>query len=859
MKTDVARPFLITFFKSKAAPTLTTQTLRLWELRDLILTTTADKKTKLRWLKAAQFGTTPSEENCLRYNDNVLAISGAIGEHDDGAMSFDEAIKRLRAAMVTALVYTSPSNTATSPRWRVVAPMSHDLPPTEHAKQLARINGVLSGVLSPESFTLSQAYYFGKIGNNPDHRCEYTIGEYVDQRADLDEGACGKGGKPYVEGEQHTPGSDPQADAELVAACVAEIPNNDVPQPEYNRIGMAIWRATGGSKEGFKIFDTWARKSKKYGTSKKGNSSTERWRHWFRSPPNQIGFGTLHHLADEASPGWRTAYEDGVLERAFEAIREHASKAKASKPSSKAKKKAKSTPPPRPVIRIVAGEIAKTTDQAEAALAAAAEAAPVMVRAGLLVQLIVDKVPASHGRMTEVTLLRALQPSNVVYLLNKHAATFMRYAVREKEWVAVDPPTALATQLLGKGKWQFPKVSGVITTPTLRPDGSVLDQPGYDPATQLWLSLDSELSLPKMTERPTRAQAEKALKLFEALLKNFPFAEPLDRAVALAAILTAVLRGAFDVAPMFLFVAFEPGSGKSYLVNLISIIARGRVCPVITNVESSEEMEKRLGALVLEGTPMISLDNCSANIGGDLLCQITEQRLIKIRILGRSETPECEWRGVLLGTGNNVTLHGDMTRRGMLSHLDPKVERPELREFSFDPIERVLENRGTYIAAALTIARGYIAAGSPKVCGPLGSYEEWSRMVRSPLIWLGRQDPVKSMDEARETDPANTALRDLIGFWKETLLGKTGFTANALIAHVDQKVKIGDSGFAPEEFKHPEFRDLLLEQAGNERGGIDSQKLGSWLTSVRGQIRDGHRIELVRQSKHGNRYALTKV
>jgi len=508
-----------------------------------------------------------------------------------------------------------------------------------------------------------------------------------------------------------------------------------------------------------------------------------------------------------------------------------------------------------PTIRIVDGNIASATDQAETALLAVAAIAPIMVRAGLLVQPIVDKVPAAHGRMTEVTLLRALQVPNVVYLLNKHATAFVRYDKRGKKWVVIDPPARIAHQLLAKGKWKFPKVSGIITTPTLRPDGSILDQAGYDPATQLWLALDSGLALPKMAQQPTRKQAEQALKLFEALLKNFPFAEPLDRSVALAAILTAVLRGAFDVVPMFLFVAFEPGSGKSYLADLISIITRGQVCPVITNVESSEEMEKRLGALVLEGTPMVSLDNCSANIGGNLLCQITERRLIKIRILGKSETPECEWRGVLFGTGNNITLHGDMTRRGLHANLDPKVERPELREFSFDPIERVLANRGAYIAAAITIARAYIAAGSPKVCGPFGSYEGWSRFIRSPLVWLGKNDPVKSMDKAREADPANTALRNLIGFWKEQLLGKTGYTANALIGHVDQKMK---TGFA-EQFKHPEFRDLLLGQAGNAHGGIDAQKLGSWLISIKGQIRDGHRIELVRKSKHGNCYALTMI
>ena len=266
-------------------------------------------------------------------------------------------------------------------------------------------------------------------------------------------------------------------------------------------------------------------------------------------------------------------------------------------------------------------------------------------------------------------------------------------------------------------------------------------------------------------------------------------------------------------------------------------------------------MEKRLGALILEGVPVISLDNCSEDIGGDLLCQITERRLIRIRILGKSEAPECEWRGVLFGTGNNVALLGDLARRGLISHLDPKVERPELREFNFDPIERVLTNRGAYIAAAITIARAYNAAGSPKVCGALGSYGEWAKVVRAPLIWLGQADPVESMEKTREEDPVRGAARNLIGFWKEELVLGVGYSAIELINHV----KLKDVLFGVEELKHPEFRDLLMQQAGTSKGEIDARSLGNWLMSARGQIHYGHRIEVTRKAARGNRYALVKV
>jgi putative DNA primase/helicase len=522
------------------------------------------------------------------------------------------------------------------------------------------------------------------------------------------------------------------------------------------------------------------------------------------------------------------------------------------------------TTPVGAAIRIVKGEIARMVDEAESALIAAADTAPIMVRAGLLVQPVVDRLVAAHGRTTEVTLLKALGAANLIYLLNKHAATFEHYDGRSKKWVLVDPPPAVATQLLKKDRWQFPKVAGVITTPTLRPDGTILDRPGYDPATQLWYAPDSQLVLPQLSATPTREEAEQALALLKSLLVNFPFVADVDRSVGLAAQLTTVLRGAFGVAPMTLLRAPDVGTGKSFLIDLISTLARGQPCPVITNTISVEEMEKRLGALVLEGVPLISLDNCSNNIGGDLLCQITERRLIRIRILGKSEAPECEWRGVLFATGNNITLLGDMTRRGLIANLDARIERPELRTFDFDPIERVLTDRGAYIAAAITIARGYITAGKPNVCGSLGSYGEWSSFVRSPLIWLGEEDPVQSMEQAREEDPARRALHNLIDIWCMLFPIGVSYTAAQLIARATECIVQGKSDATGKLIRPDvmitELRELLLQQAGTARGDIDARKVGMWLMSIRGRIHKGYFIERVKEDNaRGNRYALKQV
>jgi hypothetical protein len=47
----------------------------------------------------------------------------------------------------------------------------------------------------------------------------------------------------------------------------------------------------------------------------------------------------------------------------------------------------------------------------------------------------------------------------------------------------------------------------------------------------------------------------------------------------------------------------------------------------------------------------------------------------------------------------------------------------------------------------------------------LGSYEDWSDLVRSTLMWLGEADPVETMERARETDPRLDEKRAVMAAW----------------------------------------------------------------------------------------------
>lgn len=523
--------------------------------------------------------------------------------------------------------------------------------------------------------------------------------------------------------------------------------------------------------------------------------------------------------------------------------------------------KALAEKPQRPLIRVEKGKIARTVKETEKALIAAGR--PVFNRGGILVEPIYTKMPAPNAPAGEVdvTVFRQLQVESLRYMINNHAADYIQYNGAKKRDEIIDPPPEIVKTLLTLGHWGFPRVTGIINAPTIRPDGTILDQPGYDPATHLWYAPDRDLILPPVPDRPTKDAASAALKKLKDLIRESPFVSDLDRSVALAGMLTAVLRGGFNMAPMILFRAHSPGSGKSFLVDLIAHLVTGRWCPVAAVPPSQEEFEKRLGALALKSPPIMCLDNCTVDLGGNALCHATERPSFGIRILGKSEMPEVEWRASMFATGNNVTFFGDMTRRGLTCNIDAGLERPELRPFKSNPLKIVSDNRAEYLAAILTIARAYSVGKGRVKCSSFGSYEAWSRVVREPLIWLGEPDPVKSLDQAREDDPEKSAARALIELWKEKLeVGRHYKAAEIVEFAIVGELRVTKDG--PEwKYTHPDFHALLVKEAGSRNGrDVDVQRFGRWLGKLNGQVHSGHRIVKVRASKgHGDDWALVEA
>ena len=491
----------------------------------------------------------------------------------------------------------------------------------------------------------------------------------------------------------------------------------------------------------------------------------------------------------------------------------------------------------QPTIMVVGGSLSANADEAERVLINAD--IQFYERSNYLVRPIVKEAETFHGGKTKTA---QLTPVSVAYMRDivGRVAHWIRFDARAQEWVPTNPPEDVAKTVLARsGEWAFPSIAGVLTTPTLRPDGTVLDRPGFDPATRLLL-VDPPPMEP-IPERPTKDDADKALELLKGLLVEFMFADDggISRAVALSAMITPVARGAYPLAPMHTTDATAAGSGKSYLLDIVAMIATGQKMPVISMGGKVEETEKRLGSALLAGHQLVCIDNVSTALFGDCLCQIIERPRPQVRILGKSQLIEVETRGVsFYSNGNNLQISGDLCRRVIRSRLDTRMENPEQRVYKLDPVAMIAADRGAYIRAALIICRAYIAEGRPNAVARLGSFGAWSDTVRSALMWLGEADPVLSMTSIKGDDPTKVSFRDLLDAWVHQF--GTG-EANAKTVKDVVETACAETGGGMYErptLANPDFFNALQDAVvgSDRRRKLDATSVGYWLRARRGTV-----------------------
>lgn len=375
--------------------------------------------------------------------------------------------------------------------------------------------------------------------------------------------------------------------------------------------------------------------------------------------------------------------------------------------------------------------------------------------------------------------------------------------------VLEDPPVSVAKALLSIGeRRQLKSLTAIITAPTLRLDGSLLNRPGFDEATGLLLEAEGD-DIHTVPMHPTREQVETALERLMLPFADFPLVGPVDKGVLLAALLSAAVRPVLPTAPAVGFDAPTQGSGKTLLAKCVAVLALGEV-PTIwphTHARDDEEIRKRIMTILMTGARAVIWDNVIGVFDSAALAGALTSQHYSDRILGRTGHANVPNKALWLLTGNNLTLAGDLPRRVLKCRIDPETDRPFARQFDLDPEAYCQRHRLRMIADALTVIRGWLASDDAPAPGNMASFEAWDLMVRQPVAWVARRfdllgeyaDPMEAVDAAQAADPEQEQLDALLCSLAD-VFGSDPFTAKEV-------KKIHDN------YHDPQLKDFALPDA----------------------------------------------
>jgi hypothetical protein len=397
--------------------------------------------------------------------------------------------------------------------------------------------------------------------------------------------------------------------------------------------------------------------------------------------------------------------------------------------------------------------------------------------------------------------------------------------------VDADPPPALLKQILAQGERRKLKpLDGVITGPTIRPDGSLLTAPGYDPATRLLFDPIEE-EVPEIPISPTLDQARAALDTLMHPFASFPFVDANAKGALLAAVLTAVVRPVLPTAPAIAFDAPIQGSGKTLLARCVGAVVEGRAPDVWPHTQGrdDEEIRKRLFTALRAGCKALIWDNVSGVFDtASMAAFITADALVD-RVLGKSEAVRIPNRAMLVFTGNNLSFAGDLPRRVIICRIDPESDQPFTWQFDLDPLHWVLEHRMSMMAAACTLIRARFVHLRNAAPGRLASFEAWDDLVRQTVVWANYAlcrhefgDPMDLVREAQAADPEADALFALLDALHDEF-GTAEFSAKDVMARMQGSLTRGT------------VETALLDIAG-DRAVRSAKSLGRVLKHREGRI-----------------------
>jgi hypothetical protein len=304
------------------------------------------------------------------------------------------------------------------------------------------------------------------------------------------------------------------------------------------------------------------------------------------------------------------------------------------------------------------------------------------------------------------------------------------------------------------------------------------------------------------------------------MIGEFPFENESDQTNYIGLLLTFVVRELCRCVPLALIDAPSPGTGKSLLSAIASIVTTGKTSAVGVQLGTEEETRKNITSRLREGPSILTTDNAEGVIKSAALAAMLTTEEWEDRLLGRNQMLHLPVRAVTIFTGNNLRLGGDMPRRCYRIRIDSNAAHPWTRGgFRHRLPEYALENRDKIIVSLLTMARAWIVAGRPEGGNTiLGSFESWCEVVGGILEYAGLNGFLGNLQEMyRDTADGEDDAEQ----WAEWM--------DAIHAH------FGDNAFTVKELAeamNDHYAVRLKDDAPYSLGEIGTPDDRAWLTKL---------------------------
>lgn len=381
-----------------------------------------------------------------------------------------------------------------------------------------------------------------------------------------------------------------------------------------------------------------------------------------------------------------------------------------------------------------------------------------------------------------------LKPALLASLLARHVEVIRpvttKGASHDEE---VSPASGVLSAVLAPRQWPgLPPLRRIITTPVLRPDGTLLQTPGYDPATGFLLASNRHLA--PVPDQPAPAQVAAAREfLLERFLRDFPWRTPADRANYLALLVTPLIRPfTRSLSPFGLIDATMPGSGKTILTGCVGLLVGQRV---LTWADADEELRKQITTILADQVGVVVFDNLEEGtvISSAVLARLLTERTWTDRRLGSNAAASFPNDRLWLATGNNLRVGGDIASRSVWVRLDPDCPRPEARTgFSIPNLDTwILDpaHQAIVLRHLLVLILDWTSAGAPAATSvpTMRQFSRWAQLVGGFLEHHQIPGFLANVDANRALDEDDAEWQGFLATWCHRFGSDKALTAHELL------------------------------------------------------------------------------